>query len=175
METQVESVVRSAHLHLQQIAQLHLYLDTGVLTTLVHALIVSRIDYCNTIYMGLPLRLMRKLQMVQNMAARLLTGMKRFHPISPTLATLHWLLIRFHIDFKVLTITYKALNGLGPRYLAERLLPPSSTHITHSSQAGWLRGLTPREAWWEKEIKPSWQWPLGFGTTYLLRSAWLSC
>ena len=63
----------------------------------------------------------------------------------PTLATLHWLPILFHIHFKVLTVTYKALNGLGPRYLAEHLLPPSSTRDTHSSQAGQLRGLTLRE------------------------------
>ena len=52
----------------------------------------------------------------------------------------------FRIDFKVLMMTYKALNGLGPWYLADRLLPPRSTWITYHSQEGWLRGLTPREA-----------------------------
>ena len=162
-------MVRSAHLHLQRIAQLCPYLDAGAVTTLVHALVVSRIDYCNTLYVELPLRLMHKLQMIQNTVARLLTWLKRFHHISPTLVTLHWLPIRFHIDFKVLTIIYKSLNGLGPQYLAERLLLPSSTRITCSSQAGQLRGLMPREAWWEKtpEIGPSWQWPLTFGTTCL--------
>ena len=41
METQVSSVVRSTHFHLQWIAQLHPYLDVGALTTLVHALVVS--------------------------------------------------------------------------------------------------------------------------------------
>ena len=150
MESQVASVVRTAHLYLWRIAQLPSYLDVGALTTLVHALVVSRINYCNALYVGLPLGLMQKLQMIQNMVARLLTGVKRFHHISPTLATLHWPPIHFRIDFKVLTITYKALNSLGPRYLAERLLLPSSTCITHSSQAGRLKGLMPREAWWEK-------------------------
>ena len=43
-------------------------------------------------------------------------------------------------------MTYKALNGLGPQYLAEHLLPPRSTRIIHSSQEVRLRGLTPREA-----------------------------
>ena len=88
--------------------------------------------------------------MVQNAAARLLSGVKKFQHISPTLAALHWLPIRFRIDFKVLTLTYKALNGLGPRYLAERLLPPSSTRITRASQEVRLRSLTPREARKEK-------------------------
>ncbi len=35
------------------------------------------------------------------------------------LSTLHWLSIKHHIDFKILLITYKALNGLAPQYLSE--------------------------------------------------------
>ena len=59
------------------------------------------------------IRLMRKLQVVQNAAARLLSGVRKFQHITPTLAALHWLPIWFLIDFKVLMLTYKALNGLG--------------------------------------------------------------
>ena len=109
-------------------------------------LVISRLDYCNALYVGLPLKLMRKLQVVQNAAARLLTGVRKYQRISPTLARLHWLPVRFRIDFKVLMLTYKALNSLGPRYLAERLLPTSSTHVTHASKEVRLRSLTPREA-----------------------------
>ena len=111
METQVVSVVRTAFFHLWRSARLRPYLDMGVLTTLVHALVIPRLDHCNTLYMGLPLRLMRKLQVVQNAAARLLTGVRKHQYISPVLAKLHWLPIRFRIDFKVLMLTYKALNG----------------------------------------------------------------
>ena len=71
METQVASVVRSAYFHLWWIAQLRPYLDVGTLATLVHVLIVSRLDYCNALYVGLPLKMMQKLQMVQNAVARL--------------------------------------------------------------------------------------------------------
>ena len=67
MESQVVSVVHTAHLHFRWIAQLHSYLDFGALTNLVHALVISRLDYCNALYVGLPLRLMQKLQLVQNM------------------------------------------------------------------------------------------------------------
>ena len=48
METQVASVVRSAYFHLWRIAQLHL--DVGALTTLVHAFVILRLDYCNVLY-----------------------------------------------------------------------------------------------------------------------------
>ena len=100
--------------------------------------------------MGLPLRLLQKLQMVQSVVARLLRGTRRLQHISPTVTTLHWLPIHFRIDFKVLMITYKALNGLGPQYLADCLLPPRSSRISRQSQQGRLKGLTPREAWKEK-------------------------
>ena len=116
METQVASMVRTNYFNLWRIAQLHPYLDVGALTTLVHALVVSRLTYCNTVYVGLPLRLRWKLQMVQNMASRLLTGVRKHQHISPTLAALHWLPVRFCIDFKVLMMTYKALNSFVPQY-----------------------------------------------------------
>ena len=88
METQVTSVIHSTYFHLWQIAQLCPYLDVGVLTTLVHPLVISRLDHCNVLYVGLPLRLMQKLQMVQNMVG-LLSGRRKYQHISPTLAALH--------------------------------------------------------------------------------------
>ena len=88
---------------------------------------VSQLEGGNSEEKGLPLRLTQKLQMVQNAAARLLSGARKYQHITPALAALHWLPIRFCIDFKVLMMTYKALNGLGPQYLAECLFPPRST------------------------------------------------
>ena len=100
---------------------------------------------CSDLYVGLPLRLMWTLQLVQNLVARLITGVNKFQHIFPTLATIHWLPIRFHINFKVMIITFKALNGLGPRYLSECLLPARSVCNNHSSQAGQLRAFTQKE------------------------------
>ena len=76
METQVASVVCSACFHLWRIAQLHPYVDVEALTTLVYALVISTLDYSNALYVGLPLRLW-KLQIVQNAAARLLSGVTK--------------------------------------------------------------------------------------------------
>ena len=59
----------------------------------------------------------------QNAAARILTRAKRFEHITPVLASLHWLRIKFCIDFKVLLTTFKALNGLTPHYLKDLLHP----------------------------------------------------
>ncbi|KAI2658077.1 Tyrosine decarboxylase 2 [Labeo rohita] len=35
--------------------------------------------------------------------------------------SLHWLPVIFRIDFKVLLLIYKSLNGLGPKYIADML------------------------------------------------------
>ncbi|KAF7235720.1 hypothetical protein EYD10_17474 [Varanus komodoensis] len=86
-------------------------------------LVTSRLDFCNTLYVGLPLKMVRTLQLVQNRAARLLTGTGRYGHMTPVLHQLHWLPIEVRAQFKVLVMTYKALNGLGPGYLKERLHP----------------------------------------------------
>ena len=89
----------------------------------VHALVTSRLAFCYVLYIGLPLCLIWKLQLVQNMAARLVPGTPRHDHSTPVLKSLHWLPISFWAKYKVLVITFKALHGLGPGYLRDRLLP----------------------------------------------------
>ena len=89
--------------------------------TLNYAFVTSRLDYCNALYVGMDQASIKRLQLVQNAAARLLTGHKKRDHITPILASLHWLPIRFRIDFKILLFVFKALNGLAPAYIAELL------------------------------------------------------
>ncbi len=88
---------------------------------LIHAFMTSRLDYCNALLGGCSARLINKLQMVQNAAARVLTRTRKYDHISPVVSTLHWLPTKHRIDFKILLTTYKALNGLAPQYLSELL------------------------------------------------------
>ncbi len=61
------------------------------------------------------------LQLIQNAAARILTRTRKSEHITPVLRSLHWLPVTFRIDFKVLLLVYKSLNGLGPKYIADML------------------------------------------------------
>ena len=84
---------------------------------LVHAFVSSRIDYCNSLLYGIPEYAIKKLQRVQNLAARVVTRSSKYSSITPTLKKLHWLPVKYRIIFKVVLLTFKALHGLAPNYL----------------------------------------------------------
>ena len=63
--------------------------------------------------------LIRRLQVVQNTAARLVTGTWRRDHISPVLRQLHWLPVHQRIKFKLAVLVHKSLYGLPPKYLVE--------------------------------------------------------
>ncbi len=62
---------------------------------------------------GCPASSINKQQIVQNTEARVLTRSIKYDNITPILQFLHWLPIKFRIDYKILLLTYKALNGLA--------------------------------------------------------------
>ncbi len=88
---------------------------------LVHAFMTSRQDYCSALLGGCPASSINKLQVVQNAADRVLTRSRKYDHITPLLHSLHWLPIKFHIRYKILLLTFKALNGLTPAYLTSLL------------------------------------------------------
>ena len=135
---QVTTVIQSCYFQLRNIAKIKPFLSTPDLETVIHALISSRLDYCNSIYSGLPKKTISRLQLIQNSAARLLTNTKKRDHITPILATLHWLPVSARCDFKVLLITYKALNGLAPSYIIEMLSLSNSGRTLRSSNKALL-------------------------------------
>src|SRR5688572_10373203 len=112
------------------------------ITTLVHALICSRIDYGNAVYIGLSSTNRSKLQSILNAAARLIGGVAKFDHISYFIRdSLHWLPIRQRIQFKVCSLMRSCLAGSAPHYLRAFCTPVSSLHSRsslRSSARGYL-------------------------------------
>jgi hypothetical protein len=92
---------KKAILNIKSIGRIRKYLSKEDLKRLVNALVISRLDYANSILYGLPKYELDKLQRVQNAAARLITGKKKSDHITPVLKELHWLPIKYRIHFKM--------------------------------------------------------------------------
>jgi hypothetical protein len=82
---------------------------------------MSRLDYGNAILAGLPGKVIRKLQSVQNAAARIVQRLPKSHSVTPVLKDLHWLKVDMRIKYKVLLMVYKALHGEAPVYIQDLL------------------------------------------------------
>ena len=121
LDNHVNKVCRTANYQLRNIYRIRKYLDTNACRTVVQALVTSRLDYCNGLLMGASAGTLRKLQLVQNRAARIITRSGRGDHISPVLVQLHWLPVEQRVIYKTALLTYKALHGLAPQYLADLL------------------------------------------------------
>ena len=96
-------------------------LSRRITEKLIHAFASSRLDYGNSLLYGINSCLLNKLQCVKNSAARLLTGTKKYENISPILAKLHWLPVSSRVEYKILLLTFRALNNIGPQYIRDLL------------------------------------------------------
>ena len=91
LDAQVAAVYRCGYYQLRQLRPIIRSLSAKAIETLVQAFVSSRLDYCNSLLYGVADGLYRRLQSVQNAAARLLSGVRRRDHIAPTLRRLHWL------------------------------------------------------------------------------------
>ena len=86
------------------------YLSYKSAQTLISALVIGHLDYCNSLLYGLPASNIIKLQRVQNAAARLISNSTRFNHISPVMKDLHWLPVKYRIMFKIGCIHIKSFT-----------------------------------------------------------------
>src|SRR5688572_1248896 len=115
-------------------------LPLHTITTLVHALICSRIDFGNAVYIGLSSTNTSKLQSILNAAARLIGGIAKFDHISYFIRdSLHWLPIHQHIQIKVCSLMRSCLAGSAPHYLRAFCTPVSSLHSRSSLRSSQRR------------------------------------
>ena len=98
------------------------------------AFISSRLDYCNS-----PAYQQQKLQRIQNAAARLILQESKFCHITPLFMTLHWLPVKYRIQFKILLLTFKAINLLAPSYICDLVTvkKPSNYNLRSNSSLVW--------------------------------------
>ena len=121
MSLHIQNVCRVAYIQLRQISSIRHLLTVEATKTLICALVLSRLDYCNSLLSGCPKHLLQKLQRVQNAAARLVYRVKKSDSVEPLLRSLHWLPITSRIQYKLSVTCFNSITGTGPQYLTDLL------------------------------------------------------
>lgn len=133
MERHITNVARSLNYHLRAIRSIRDVLTQSATEQLIHSLITSRLDYCNSLLAGLPKVHLDKLQRCQNTAARIVLCLPKREHITPELKSLHWLPVHARISFKLLLFVYKIVNDMSPEYLKDVIVLSDPKYNTRSS------------------------------------------
>ena len=139
LKKQISTVSKSCHFFIRQLRQIRPILDHNSAVMLANSLVSSKLDFCNSLYAGLPKTSIHRLQLVQNSLVRaIFPSVKRSEHITPLLRSLHWLPVEQRISFKIALITFKTLQFHSPKYLAKLLTIPNSSHNSRSASSSRL-------------------------------------
>ena len=143
MKDHISSICKTSHFHLRNIGLIRKYLTQDACATLIHSLISSRIDYCNSLLANLPKSSVMPLQRIQDTAARIIALKSKYDHITPVLHALHWLPIKQRIMFKTILLVFRCIQNTAPSYLSELIALRKSSYHTRSSQHITLEYATP--------------------------------
>ena len=133
IDKHISSVVKTCFHQLREFRYIRSFIPKSAAILFANAFIHSRIDYCNSLFYGLPKYLINRLQKIQNSVARIITRTSRSSHITPVLKSLHWLPVQCRINFKLCCITHRALSLEEPHYLNSLLIHRSNSHSLHFS------------------------------------------
>lgn len=119
---QVSSMVSTCRYHVRRLSKVRHCLTRKAANAIAVALVHSKLDYCNAILCGINKDQVKRLQIAQNSAARVVSKTRMRDHITPVLRELHWLPVSKRIEYKLLSLSYQSINKSGPEYLSE-LIP----------------------------------------------------
>ena len=132
----------SSCLHkLIQINRIKHLLDKKTLILLMNCFIFSKLLYCSTVWSNTSRSNIKKLQLVQNFAARIVLGLRKFDHISQGIRSLNWLPVCDRLYLNDAIMIFKCIHNLVPDYLAEKFLFRSQTNIRNTRQSNHLNIL----------------------------------
>ena len=123
MSQNISNTCKAAYIQIRHISSIRNLLTTQATQTLVCSLVLSRLDYCNSLLSGCLQYLLDKLQKAQNASERLVCKAKKSDHIHPILQTLHWLPVTHRIQYKISTICYNSIYRTAVYYLSDLLQP----------------------------------------------------
>jgi len=135
MRSHVTRTVSACFAVLRQLRSIRRSVPRSVFQSLVASLVLTRLDYGNSILAGIPQYQLKRLQSVMNAAAWLVFSSSRYEPITPLLRQLHWLKAAERIDYKLALFVYKCRLGVAPPYLADELSQPARASLRSTTSS----------------------------------------
>lgn len=124
---------RDCFYQLRQLRTVARSLTVSATSTLIHAFITNRLDYCCSPYVGLPAGRLGCLDRILRSAARLIGHIPKFGHVSSYMRdVLHWLPSEQRIAYRVAALVWRCLLGLAPAYLRELCFPVLSARGSRS-------------------------------------------
>ena len=117
IKTAINKTCQSGLYHLHNMGCIKRFLSSEDGKSIVQEIVMSRIDYCNSLLYGVAATNLSKLQRVQNAADWLVCSLWRHQHVTSSFICLHWLLIKFRINFKIAMLCFKCIHGHAPNYL----------------------------------------------------------
>jgi hypothetical protein len=117
----IQALVSSCISNLRQIGRVKHNFEQLTLATIIDTLVISKINYCSTVLSNTSDSNIKKIQLIQNCTARLITGVPKYDHISPTLNALGWFNQRGcqskNTYYRDALLTFKWMNDKAPQYL----------------------------------------------------------
>jgi len=117
----IKATCKSTFLTLRNLCGCRESLTQKTMKLLCNSLILSKIDYCNSLLVNVPKNEIHRLQKAINFAARLVTRRKRNCNITPILEELGWYKMEDRIRYKISCLTFTVLHSGKPDYLNKYL------------------------------------------------------
>ena len=108
MSDQIDNLCKSVRFQLKILSQIRKYITKDACNHAVRSHVLSRLDYCNGLLTEVPSVQLRRLQSLQNWAARIIFKVDRRHDPTPLMKSLHWLPVKERIMFKIFLLHKEA-------------------------------------------------------------------
>ena len=124
------------------------FLNTKSKSLLCESIVLSRFNYCDSVYQNIDMCLQRKIQKVQDMCCRFIFDIKKSESVDyvELRTKLGWLSMKQRRDLHCLTMLYKILHDSAPEYLQDMF---TYQHEVHSVNT---RGSQNNLIWIDKNI-----------------------
>ena len=131
----INKITSSCYCTLCDIAKIRPCLDTKTTQLITQALVLTCLDYCNSLLAGLPQYQLDKLQCMQNMCCWVISNIRKYDHVSPAMRGHHWLRIFERITYKLYLLVYKCCKNLVPKHLSDLFPSRASIRSLRSSKS----------------------------------------